>query len=181
MTDLVRRFRGLAVALVVLAVSAGAVFAATPRLPSNAAAPAGAHAPAALPAQADENAALPAQADENADEDVQADEDTDTEDGSATEGTHGALVSEAAQMDTPAGFENHGAFVSCVARMDQSATSATVNLSTLTPADCPSSPSADAKSKGDAGKAKASTKSKGHSNAAGKAAVDLPAPAAGRP
>ena len=171
MTDLVRRFRGLAVALVVLAVSAGAVFAATPRLPSNAAAPAGAHAPAALPAQADENA----------DEDAQADEDTDTEDGSATEGTHGALVSEAAQMDTPAGFENHGAFVSCVARMDQSATSATVNLSTLSPADCPSSPSADAKSKGDAGKAKASTKSKGHSNAAGQAAVDLPAPAAGRP
>jgi hypothetical protein len=48
--------------------------------------------------------------------------------------THGALVSAAAQMETPEGFANHGAFVRCVAHMD--GTLATVDLKAVTPTTC---------------------------------------------
>jgi hypothetical protein len=59
--------------------------------------------------------------------------------------SHGDLVSEAAQMDTPVpaegeGFKNHGAFVSCVARklyLDPEADPAVeIVLAELTPEDC---------------------------------------------
>ncbi|HEY4226941.1 MAG TPA: hypothetical protein VGM49_01280, partial [Candidatus Limnocylindrales bacterium] len=48
---------------------------------------------------------------------------------------HGALVSAAAHMVTPAGFKNHGAFVSCVAHL-KDATLATIDWTTVTPEAC---------------------------------------------
>jgi hypothetical protein len=53
---------------------------------------------------------------------------------------HGAMVSEAAQMETPDGFEHRGAFVSCVAKMSYgkkgSEAPADFALADLTPEDC---------------------------------------------
>jgi hypothetical protein len=53
---------------------------------------------------------------------------------------HGAMVTEAAQMETPDGFKNHGAFVSCVAKMSYgkkgSEAPADFVLADLTPDDC---------------------------------------------
>lgn len=124
------RLRGLAVALVVLALTAGAVLAGDPP-------------PAADPGL--ENAAersghdvLPAstESDEDVDEGTEGDPPeadvlSEHEDGD----THGALVSEAAQMETPAGFDNHGAFVSCVARMNRGQLGPGADLSGLVLAD----------------------------------------------
>lgn len=56
------------------------------------------------------------------------------EDGAGGNG-HGALVSAAAHMATPAGFANHGAFVSCVAHMHD-VTLATIDWSSVTPSSC---------------------------------------------
>jgi hypothetical protein len=58
-----------------------------------------------------------------------------------TDGAHGVLVSEAAQMETPDGFDNHGAFVSCVARMNRGqlgpdADLSELDLAALTPVEC---------------------------------------------
>ena len=130
MSHQIARLRGLAVALVVLALTAGAVLAGDPP-------------PAADPGL--ENAAersgqvvLPAslEPDEDADEETEedapeAEELSEHEDGD----THGALVSEAAQMDTPDGFDNHGAFVLCVARMNRGQLGPDEDLSALVLAD----------------------------------------------
>ncbi|HLX33857.1 MAG TPA: hypothetical protein VKR30_01295 [Candidatus Limnocylindrales bacterium] len=51
--------------------------------------------------------------------------------------THGSLVSTAAQMTTPPGFDNHGAFVSCVARM-HGVTLSGFDWTTVTPGSCAS-------------------------------------------
>jgi hypothetical protein len=131
-----RRFRGVLIATVVLGLSAGAVFAGHVVL----------QAPATTPT-----------ANEEGDQNEQADE-TDneapdgTEDGSGdAAGTHGALVSKAAQMDTPVvavgdQFKNHGQFVSCVAHiktLPAGVTDVTAFLSTLTPAICAQLATAD--------------------------------------
>src|SRR6187200_2469958 len=100
MTHLLRRFRGLAIALAILALSAGAVFAGAPRVILNGA-PVGFDEPADPPS-----------ADEDGDDDEGADAAAGDE-----EGTHGAFVSQVAQSETPEGFENHGAYVSCAARL----------------------------------------------------------------
>jgi hypothetical protein len=141
--QLITRFRGLFVAIVALALSAGVAFAwgGPPEAASDGLATAAAAAGKTVPARADE--APTAGADEDADDgdEAEAPETDAPEDDSATD-THGSLVSEAASMETPAGFDNHGQFVSCVARMnhghqDPNATPAEpVDLSALTPEDC---------------------------------------------
>jgi hypothetical protein len=55
---------------------------------------------------------------------------------------HGALVSTAARMATPAGFANHGAFVSCVAHM-KDVTLATIDWASVTPSSCDAAKSAE--------------------------------------
>lgn len=135
-----RRFRGVLIAIVVLGLSAGAVFAGHVVLQVAATAP--------TAEQADQDD----QADENDNEAPEATEDGDTA------GAHGALVSQAAQMDTPvvagaAAFKNHGEFVSCVAHMKSlpaGVTDATAFLSTLTPAICAEMAAADKAATADA-------------------------------
>ncbi len=61
--------------------------------------------------------------------------DAETPDEDASGNGHGALVSTAARMATPAGFANHGAFVSCVAHM-KDVTLATIDWSSVTPESC---------------------------------------------
>lgn len=139
MTDLIRRFRGLGVALVVLALSAGAVFAAAPQF-----SPASHHEQGVE--QPDADAAATDDGDTEVDEDTDGDEtgdeaDTDvaeTEDADAEDGTsdsadtHGALVSEAAQASLDPRFDNRGEWVSCVAKLDKTVTSATVDWAQVT-------------------------------------------------
>ncbi len=138
MSDLTRRFRGLGVAVVVLAMSAGVVFAAAPHgQPASDRAP-NAETPTS-DTDEDESEAPETEAPETEapdTEDPSEDADTDkAETDSTSEDNHGALVSAAAQMPTPDGFRNHGAFVSCVAHM-KDATLATIDWTTVTPEAC---------------------------------------------
>jgi hypothetical protein len=130
MLELVRRSRGLGIAAVVLALSAGVALAAS--------GPANLHPFLTGPNGADATEAAetaePTDAPES--EAPEASEAPNVPDaGGAPTDTHGALVSTAAQMPTPAGFSNHGAFVSCVARM-KNVTLGTINWSTVTPKSC---------------------------------------------
>jgi hypothetical protein len=158
MNDFIRRFRGFGVAAVVLALSAGAVFASSAGLPSQAAGHASDKA-----VQVTSN--LPTNAPETEDPTEEPTETPETEDPTETpatedattapQDTHGALVSAAAQMETPLGFANHGAFVSCVAHM-MDVTLATIDWTTVTPDTCGATqPDATAgtNSKAEAGKA----------------------------
>ena len=156
MTQFIRRFRGLGVAVVVLALSAGAVFASSAGLSMR---------PASAPQTADQTQSdEPSEAAGSQDpSEAPESEAPETEDASqaantaAPTDTHGALVSTAAQMDTPAGFANHGAFVSCVAHMTD-ATLATIDWTKVTPEACaaanPNQASATGNAKSEAGKAK---------------------------
>ena len=141
LTDILRRFRGLAIALVVLAMSAGVVLAAAPLTQ-----PSASHGP---------NAEDPSAGDEDGDEqdrrrprarrrrarrpsprrhetpDAADKQDAGTGDGERTERSSSA----AAHMPTPAGFPNHGAFVSCVAHL-KDATLATIDWTFVTPEAC---------------------------------------------
>ena len=175
MSMILLRFRGLAVALAVLAISAGAVAAGAPRLTSS----------VVPPVQAEETPASQPAADEDGDEDVDtdadvdedADQDTDqdpadapeADEGGAPEGTHGALVSAAAAMDTPDGFANHGAFVSCVAHMKGDSTG--VDLSTVNTDTCAAAAAETSQAKADKANAKANAKAEAGKakGAAGKA------------
>ena len=152
---LIRRFRGLAIAFVVLALSAGAAFAAAPALNLAGGPSAGTSAeePEANEEPDGQEAEDPGDdaQDEDADEDAEEAEAPENEDGAAKEGTHGELVSTAAQMGTPEGFANHGAFVSCVAHMKDVAL-ADVDWTTVTPEACAEAKEA-AKAKRDAAKA----------------------------
>ena len=139
MSDLIRRFRGLGVAVVVLAMSAGVVFAAAPhgqpasdRVP-NAETPTSDTDGDEDESEAPETEAPETEAPET--EEPSEDADTETADAESTGDNHGALVSAAAQMPTPDGFRNHGAFVSCVAHM-KDATLATIDWTTVTPEAC---------------------------------------------
>jgi hypothetical protein len=140
-----RHFRGIFVALVALALSAGVVLGwnGPKEAASNGLATAAAASGQTLPARADEQPT------------AGTDEETETPDANAPEtdsadagsDTHGALVSQAAEMDTPQSFVdaglNHGAFVSCVARMNHGhedpnadPNAPPVDPATLTPQDC---------------------------------------------
>ncbi len=183
LTDLIRRFRGLGVALVVLALSAGAVFAAAPQL-----VPTGSASPLATdqPTQGADEDQTEAPETEEPSEAPETQEPTDAPETEAPtnalapdatgapQDTHGALVSAAAQMTTPVGFANHGAFVSCVAHM-KDMTLATIDWTTVTPESCAAAKAAgkanhasdNGKVKSDAGKAKGQAgKAKGAAAAA---------------
>lgn len=133
MTDLLRRFRGLAIAFVVLALSAGAVFAAAPRFSPAADTDQGIEQTDGDPAATDDA--------DSPDEDggVDApDADADADAAEAADGAagdnHGALVSEAAQATLDPRFDNRGEWVSCVAKLDKTVTSATVDWVQVTEA-----------------------------------------------
>ncbi len=167
MSDLSRRLRGPGIALVVLALSAGAVFAGSAGLSSRTipSTPGADKSASEEPTEATETQE-PTEATETQEPtettDAQAPKVATPTDGTA-QGTHGALVSAAAQMPTPAGFANHGAFVSCVAHM-KDATLASILASSggwasVTPASCAAAAAAptsgaDGKANGAAGKAR---------------------------
>ena len=152
---ILRRFRGIGIALVVLALSAGVAFAAAPSLHPTSSQ--GAEDPTETPEATDApeptetpeatDAPEPTETPEATDA-PETPEAPDTQHGTSSQDAHGALVSAAAQMPTPAGFSNHGAFVSCVAHM-KDATLATIDWTTVTPEACaaanPHGKSADAK------------------------------------
>jgi hypothetical protein len=143
LTQLIRRFRGLGVAIVVLALSAGVVFAAAPPfvpVSSNA-------NPAAHPGSDKEDPTEEPTEDPTDEPTEEPTEEaptlvapvaapTDAADSTgAPEDTHGALVSAAAHMDLPDGFPNRGSFVSCVAHM-KDVTVATIIWTDVTPEAC---------------------------------------------
>ena len=146
MTDLIRRFRGLGIALVVLALSAGAVFATAPRFAPAADTDQGIEQPDGDPAATDDADSADEDGDEDeagdeADTDTDADTDADADAGEAeageaeagaAAGTHGALVSEAAQASLDPRFDNRGEWVSCVAKLDKTVTAATVDWASVT-------------------------------------------------
>jgi hypothetical protein len=142
MNLLIHKFRGLGIALAVLAISAGAAFAATPAM--RPVASTSTHGDTASATETPEPTETP-EATETP-EPTETPEATKTPDATGTPtgtaaptkspnpDTHGALVSTAAQMPTPSGFPNHGAFVSCVAHLDT--TLAKIVWTTVTPASC---------------------------------------------
>lgn len=106
-----RRIRSLLIALVLLALSAGAVFAFRP-LPSAATdglSTAGAAAGMTVPARPDAPPAVGSQ------QPAASDEDTGPSEQATHPDNHGAAVSEAARAATPEGITNHGVYVSSVA------------------------------------------------------------------
>jgi hypothetical protein len=127
------RARGLAVALVVLVLSAGAALAGGDGPPTAAdfgLQTAGEESGQTVPVRADADEPQ----DEEGDEEAAPEADEETEELAETEGweNHGDLVSDAAQMETPDTFEgNHGAFVSCVARMNRGQLGPDADLSEL--------------------------------------------------
>ena len=142
MKQLIYRFRGLAIAVVVLALSAGLAFGAQPEASSWGLANASSHAAKTVPVKADEDV------DQDVDEDVDEEEDTEEEvdeeepaeeegadeegDNCATDPTtlteeeladlkHGSIVCWAAhQTEWPEEFANHGAWVRSWAHKDKS-------------------------------------------------------------
>jgi hypothetical protein len=181
MSFFISRFRGLGIALAVLAISAGAVFAAAPSM-----APVSSHAAGQAltedpgdTASPTETASPSASASESP-EPTESLEPTESPEPSAgteagTEAaasprpdTHGALVSTAARMPTPSGFPNHGAFVSCVAHMHVSA--AGLDWTTVTPESCgivpagSAQPQATTHGQGASHAAAGQANGKGHSN-----------------
>lgn len=124
MTRSVSRFRALLVAIAVLALSAGAAFAAGSALTmptasapglERAAEAAGKTVPVAgPPAEAAPVVEADEETDENVDEETPAGEPA-VEDVTEHPDNHGKTVSEAAQATTPGGFDNHGLYVKSVA------------------------------------------------------------------
>ena len=169
MTDLIRRSRGLAIAFVVLALSAGAVFATAPRLSPAADTDQGIEQPDGDPAATDDTDS----ADENADEGQDANEGEDADDGEdgemdadadageAADGVagenHGALVSEAAHASLDPRFDNRGEWVSCVAKLDKGVTPSTVDWAQVTE-DCATAAEAKDAAKDAAAAAKGAAK-----------------------
>ena len=128
-----RHLRGLSVALVAVALSAGVALAARPSSAPPAAAsdglqtateasgqtvPVTVEAPP-VPDEANDPAEDPAEdpADDQG-EDQNKDAPDGTQDPASRKQNHGWFVSQAAQADTPDGFANHGAYVSSIAKGD---------------------------------------------------------------
>ena len=161
MTDLIRRFRGLAIAFVVLALSAGAVFATAPRFSPAADTEQGIEQPDGDPAASDDADSPDEDGDEDAAdddvaEDADADADAEAADGAAGD-THGALVSEAAKATLDPRFDNRGEWVSCVAKLDKTVTAATVDWVQVTE-DCATAAEAKDAAKDAAAAARAEAK-----------------------
>jgi hypothetical protein len=176
---LARHLRGVLIALVVLGLSATAVLAARPLLLAADSRPDATQATdqgdqGDQANEVDNEVETPdsPEATETDQADTQDAAKTDT--GATATGTfsnHGAMVSTAAQMVTPAGFANHGAFVSCVAHMGTTNPDGTpvdaASLAALTPQACAAAASAraDAKAAKHAGQGKANAKhGKGHNS-----------------
>ena len=124
--DVLRGMRAIGVALVVLVLTVGVALAAAPSShPGNVGSHGQGHGPQAS-VGADES---------EAPEGSESPDGSETDENRAGDGAHGALVSAAARMDTPAGFRNHGAFVSCIAHM-KNVTLDTIDWSSVTPASC---------------------------------------------
>ena len=162
MTDLIRRFRGLAIAFVVLALSAGAVFATAPRFSPTSDSDQGIEQPDGDATASDDAASPDEDGDENAavdDADASADADAETGAGAggAAGDTHGALVSEAAKASLDPRFDNRGEWVSCVAKLDKSVTAATVDWVQVTE-DCATAAEAKDAAKDAAAAARAEAK-----------------------
>ena len=117
MNRLMSRARGLLVALAVLALSAGIALAGRPATAPPAAAAGGLERASDASGKTVPVAALdpdaPA-ADEDADEATDENEPADT-DAAVHPDNHGKVVSEAAQGETPEGFDNHGQYVKTIA------------------------------------------------------------------
>lgn len=140
MSFLLSRFRGLGIALAVLAISAGAVFAAAPPMTPVS------HDGITSQSQADDPSESPSESPEASESESPSASPSESPaispdaspaaspSESASPDNHGALVSTAAQMPTPSGFPNHGAWVSCVAHMNVSVN--TVDWTTVTPDFC---------------------------------------------
>ncbi len=109
-----RRFRGFLIAIAVLALSAGAAFAA--RLPQAAAEGLARASQGLDQAEHSSGQVVPPSGESSVSTDAQDQTDSTDQTGQTPGGDHGALVSEAAQGTTPAGWANHGAYVSAVAR-----------------------------------------------------------------
>jgi hypothetical protein len=125
-TNVARHARGLIIAIVVLLLSAGLVLAAKamPAASSHGletAAEAAGHAVPVRAGQSDEQTGLAEEDGEVGEEPEaeapEAEEPASDDADAAAAGAHGAIVSEAAQMETPEGFANHGAWVSCVTHL----------------------------------------------------------------
>lgn len=119
MISIARRLRSLLIAVVVLALSATAVFAGRSAVSAPTANVASQQVPAGQDVEEDgDEDELDEPENEPADEDLDQDEDAPDADVESAEhpDNHGKLVSEAAQADTPAEFDNHGAYVRTIAK-----------------------------------------------------------------
>lgn len=168
MTDLFRRFRGLGIAFVVLALSAGAAFAAAPRFH-----PVSNEHTTTVETTETTTESTTETTTSGDDDDVDAGDttttETSTDDGDAEDGdgNHGELVSTAAQGPLDPRFETRGAWVSCVAKLGKDVTVDTVDWAQVTE-DCVADQEAKeaakqarkdaAKTKSEAGKSHAKTK-----------------------
>lgn len=116
-----RHARGLVIAVVVLLLSAGLVFAAKamPEAASHGLQTAAGAAGTTVPiAGGDEDGTPDADVPDADDEDGDAEEpEAEDADAETDADGHGAIVSQAAQLETPDGFTNHGDWVSCVAHL----------------------------------------------------------------
>ena len=131
MARTIRRFRAVFVALTALAISAGAVFAARALPPAaqaglDRAADASGRtvpartAPAEQPeAPATEGPEIEEPGTQEPGSDKPENEEPEAPDEGGAAESHGAIVSAAAQADTPDGYRNHGAYVSEVARQNK--------------------------------------------------------------
>jgi hypothetical protein len=171
MSSFLRRFRGLGIALAVLAISAGAVFAAAPSMTpvaSHASDQAQGQIDSSEPADSADPSESPEPSESAEPAHAAAPAGSPEAAGGANPDTHGALVSQAAQMPTPSGFPNHGAFVSCVAHMNASATG--FDWTTVTPASCGITPASPAQTQSGHGQgAVHGAAGKAHANGHGKA------------
>ncbi len=120
---IVKRLRSVIVAVIVLALSAGAALAgrSLPQAASGGLATGSAAAGKIVPVRPPAASGAPARVDEG-------DKTDDGGDAANAPGTppdhpanHGATVSTAAQAETPAGFATHGAYVSSIARANAGA------------------------------------------------------------
>lgn len=131
MLAVLRRSQSLWVALVVLGLTATVAFAGAGGVPGSSHSAWNRGQTGADSSQAPDGSEAP-----DASEAPDGSEAPDSSTSDTASGNHGALVSTAANMDTPDGFANHGAFVSCVALMAHDVDPATFDWTTVTPESC---------------------------------------------
>ena len=118
MRNLIRRSRGLVVALVVLGLTATVALAARPATAPPAAATDGLNRAAEAAGKTVPATGAQSRPEQAPATDAPATEapEADAPEADAPADSHGATVSAAAQAETPEGFDNHGAYVSPVAK-----------------------------------------------------------------